>query len=860
MLILNSNEKVMLKRHFSEQGIPLTMENLEKYTRNGVLKSIMIESAQKEGMTPEQAQQFYANFAAKVAPDAVAEAPIEGDLLSDEVKDEVTAGAENERTQQGQLDQLGTIERQDKKPSALSFDVKEEELPGTAPVDTGFTDDQLMKSIEAVVETPPADTVQTGPVGEQSAEEPMDLDADIEAIKADISKENPYIPEDELNSQAAARAASKDTPPGKSTENYNNSTGSLSIADRVNAASQGLADDANLKNLLPGGAVPTGMVIDDKVTGDSADLAVTRPRAIDALNDPNATLGSSPAQSDVQGSGAAITPKQQKFAIAPPPDVNKLTPADSMAATLAMDKLMRSNPGKPKLKPDGSPVIGSDGRPVMVGKVELDLSPTDVAALIKYIVPAMGGGSSHVGTVSDAKEWFKSIKADPELLKRFTTLNDLLVRRALSEDTEEDIADKENLEGEIFGKKIEQAEAKKDYQLGMSSIDRKRMMDYIVKGLGQVAAGVVGNWQGADVGGSFKYDLTDFSPQEKQVAQIYSSRLKDLSDEVQSLEKMMYSPEKKKAKADQLEKLLGHTANLIKGLTDSYGQGTKQKDTYAGLYGQIQYLTDLLMKYKLAEMDASNPRGTNISMQGGSLKQESTTSTGSEAGARQQLNDFQMMKVSTLNNSEPEFLEIFNKFKDPVRRENALVQLFKGTGSPDPQGLYNIYEEWLNNPANAEMPPDQAFQKIKVWNERMHRGLSASQTWKQSEDNKFTETNTAKIKGAVPKLEPKGRASVDSAGPKSPVPNPTPPAAPSATPAPKSFEQRDSESAAAPKPSDIPSGTKIEIDYGGKPATFMYNKNTDKVMVQGRGVSFIVGREDPRYSEMIRLAQKAMKR
>ena len=801
MFILNSNEKRILRKHFADKGIPLTLDNVKKYVDSGVLKQVMIDDAVSSGMTPEQARQFYDNFVNRVSPGA-ADEKIEGDLLKPETKEGVAEGAREEVVEAEQARQLGEDKR-----------VKEEE-----EIDEGFTTEEIDSSVtSALTEEKPEPIPETE---DTKLDDGLDLTEAIESEQEVLKKAREPVP------------PKKDVSDKKLYEEYGPEEGQTILS----------ALDLGRK-LAPGdkkiaGATVTGLEKGDVADATGAEMKTARQPAA-TESGVGVGLGSSPAmtitQEDREKGLAGITPKEQLATVARKAD--GLDPLTAKSALSAVDKLMRAKPGEPKLDKNGNPVIGKDGRPVMVGKVPLNLNQQEQLALAKIGVPQLFGGSGYLKTDRASEESMRRMLVNPEYDQMFKQLFYKLYSQA-TQTVPEDTERKEDIQDSIFGKQVEKLQAGKRHEFAMSAIDKKRMFDMIVKGFGQVAAGVTGNIMGADVGGQFKYDLTDFSPREKAEAQIYTTQLKKISDEIKGLEKLAYSPEKQQQRTAQLEKMLGHLGSLMSRTANRYEQGLKQNDFYEGLLESVRKAADLLIKSKAA----ARPRG------GQSIKVQQTTSPTitqkASAQEKEQRTEFLTPEQRKQNSMFKRNTETFDELwktamsASPEKRRIIMVKGLHSMGASAPRELWNIYEKYLE--AGNSMPDTSydAHMLFNKWLDMLERGASARDV---VESIAKSEVSVKQKGGAIPPKpgvsKPAGKSITgpgfkQKEGPK-PAPTPKPTEAPKKQSKTTTFNADDVQSGVIPV---------TKIPYGGGTAMAAYRNGT--IMLRGRGVNKTLTRND----------------
>jgi len=125
----------------------------------------------------------------------------------------------------------------------------------------------------------------------------------------------------------------------------------------------------------------------------------------------------------------------------------------------------------------------------------------------------------------------------------------------------------ENLYDERFRVGARKPKVEKEYRAALSAIDRKRMLDQIVKGIGQFAAGAIGQWgfqRPVPVGAEFKYEARDFAPEQKEAGLAYREQLKNISDEMNEIQKMIA----KGVQTPDINKRIEAVATYMRALVD----------------------------------------------------------------------------------------------------------------------------------------------------------------------------------------------------------------------------------------------------------------------------------------------------
>jgi hypothetical protein len=438
----------------------------------------------------------------------------------------------------------------------------------------------------------------------------------------------PQDPVDKPINQLLGRPSPLELPKSdKPTTDYKDPIGSGFETDTPNTANP--AD--NLTKALD----KTKPHVEDEVderTGAMLKGAVQRPSEKEGAF----AVGTTPGQQLRVGEPGAREPKELFNKITNTPGLSQ---QEMMIAFSAADKLMNATKEKPA-----------------------ELTPQEKLVLGKVNLPSLGDGtpanleSSKQIQKESVQNKFIDPRTQEEFWKAYQEYDTARAQQATKDNTEE----KENMRDMMFAARARGVGAKKDYTEGLSAIDKKKFLDSIVKGFGQIVAGTTGHMTGTDVGGRFKYDLTDFGPREKQLTDVYNTALKEVGDEVKMLQDNLTKMDKESA-SKRVDTLKDRLEMLIKfaGLTQTKSSMSTEAETkYAGLYQQMQDMMKYLLDVqKMIAYRDKPPPSTNISS---TTTIDNVTKTGTDQTTQltpQQIDSMKKLQT-TFNNQFPGLLRL----------------------------------------------------------------------------------------------------------------------------------------------------------------------------------------------------------
>jgi hypothetical protein len=538
---LDPNSRRVVRKHFEENNIPFTAENLAKFAGSDAQRQVFIYDAVNEGMSHEAANELYDNVQRSIA---VAPTPVEpGPRASDE---ELSEYAEDLRIDKEEAKQVAEL------PLGVGETLGEPKPPQGESFDEFTVQEQPKREGEAWVD-------------------------DFNYVTRPEDEPFPQDPVDKPINQLLGRPSPLELPKSdKPTTDYKDPIGSGFETDTPNTATP--AD--NLTKALDKTKPHVEDEVDEK-TGAMLKGAVQRPSEKEGAF----AVGTTPGQQLRVGEPGAREPKELFNKITNTPGLSQ---QEMMIAFSAADKLMNATKEKPA-----------------------ELTPQEKLVLGKVNLPSLGDGtpanleSSKQTQKESVQNKFIDPRTQEEFWKAYQEYDTAREQQAAKDNTEE----KENMRDMMFAARARGVGAKKDYTEGLSAIDKKKFLDGIVKGFGQIVAGTTGHMTGTDVGGRFKYDLTDFGPREKQLTDVYNTALKEVGDEVKMLQDNLTKMDKESA-SKRVDTLKDRLEMLIKfaGLTQTKSSMSTEAETkYAGLYQQMQDLIKTLVSIDRTNKMADRP-------------------------------------------------------------------------------------------------------------------------------------------------------------------------------------------------------------------------------------------------------------
>jgi hypothetical protein len=563
---LDPNSQRVVRKHFEENNIPLTAENLAKFAGSDAQRQVFIYDAVNTGMSQEAANELYDSIQRSIA---VSPTPIDNEpRASDE---ELGEYAEDLRVKDVDAMQSSQL------PTKVGETLGTPETPeGASPSFDEFTiQDQPKKEGEAWVDD---FNYVTKPEDEPFPQDP------VETITKDDVDWDQFYAANRRAVDPLAKPAPFELPEfDKPIRQYDGEGVGVEgdVVDTPTTTTESLTKAFDTSK-------PHVEDVIDPNTGATLTTAVQRPSEI-----PGATVvGPAPAHASRVGEETAREPKELFNKITNTPGLSR---QEMMIGFSAADKLMNATKDKPA-----------------------NLTPQEKLVLGRVSLPSMGDGTP--ANLIDSKQLqkesvenkFIDAKTEEEFWKAYQEYDTAREQQAAKDNTE----DKENMRDMMFAARARGVGAKKDYTEGLSAIDKKKFLDGIVKGFGQIVAGATGHMTGTDVGGRFKYDLTDYTPQEKNLTDVYNTAVKEVGDEVKMLQDNLIKMDKEAA-GKKVDTLKDRLEMLIKfaGLTQTKSNMSTEAETkYAGFYQQMQDMMKYLLDVqKMIAYRDKPPPSTNIS-------------------------------------------------------------------------------------------------------------------------------------------------------------------------------------------------------------------------------------------------------
>lgn len=734
-----------LRKFFEEKNIPMTYENLRKFTTGDTEKNLFVYDAVESGLSQEEASKILDEVRAAAsrvdtglgtADEALSE-PYTSKLEQDvfEARKAREAGwdkqsfiekpdeaflTSSEKEQQNALEGAATDADLEKWSKEYSPEELAAELRGELPTPSTGTPETDMLPVKEEPTTPSAaDKLMEAepffPSGKVKPPKTSVADLDWDAIK-----QSGIVPKDveqsgvgEADAIASMSKKSREQKHGKDSSTINFGPGG-----------EGTLDNYDVK----------GLPLDEMVPGQGSKLvgsAMQRPTDISKL-----AVGPVPT-----------TPSRYPEEVPDP-----LTIATTEYGTKSKNKLAPLMALMPKLV-----AAAKDPK-----ATEEDKNLAESAMAFLSWANSLENPNLVETKVSASDKFKKGVVPEPQQRQLDTAIDELLgMVRSLNK-PEMTPERRQDLEDQLFRTRAKAPEAKKMYTDALSSIEKRKMVDVIAKGLGQVTSGLVGQYgfsRPIPVAEHFKYQERDFKPELEEAGKAYRAAVSGIDKQVSEIMKAM----NKGDSPEDIDKRIQAAATAVNAIAkraglekSEFSQQSKMDNEWAGAFQYVKMTADILKEaYLLNEKNKAAmsrekekskrpPTQINIDMTdktGAGIKEEVAIPEDRMAWWRAASMALRQDVPRILNNP------------DSAQRRNQLYDMIAGSGVTD--------KEWdvILGPANEWSSPEDLIDAIKN---------GAFNAWKRGAaktTGTFDQDQTIRRKGGTPAPAPTPPAVV----PKDPV-------------------------------------------------------------------------------------------